>query len=455
MIRKPQSGQALALTAISLAALLAFAGLAIDMGVLRYEKHLQQTAADAAAIAGVYEIHDGSGSDVISAGQDAAAANYFKDNQVGIGTNDNISTCTSYAQNAPVSNSTVLPVCVEINNPPQSGPHNLDPNYVEAYVAADHPTYFMKIFGITNRPVVARAVATLVGQSGTGSGCVYASDQSSTHGVSGVKVNGGAYVLAPNCGFYDDGSWFSAGNPYVCAASIGYLYPNSGSGGLSSSTATPSSQCPSPATPTQMAVPQTDPLVNYVKGITNGETTPQPFTLSSIGTTTDPTPISPGTYSTNVDITSGDNVAFQPGTYYLENGITINGTATATGVGVTFVILGGSVMINGSGNVTLSAPDTGQYAGILFYQVPSDSGASNTATINGNSSSYFQGALYFPSELVTFGGNTTGSFNAGADYTIIVASDVQFSGNATIALNSNYSSLPGGVSPIQNAILVE
>ena len=53
MTRNKEAGQALiaALAALGIV-LLGFAGLGIDIGYMRYEKRLQQTAADAAAIAG-------------------------------------------------------------------------------------------------------------------------------------------------------------------------------------------------------------------------------------------------------------------------------------------------------------------------------------------------------------------------------------------------------------------
>ncbi|HEV2399008.1 MAG TPA: pilus assembly protein TadG-related protein, partial [Candidatus Sulfotelmatobacter sp.] len=51
-----QAGQALYLTAMSLVVLTGFLGLGIDMGAMRYEKRLEQTAADAAAIAGASDL---------------------------------------------------------------------------------------------------------------------------------------------------------------------------------------------------------------------------------------------------------------------------------------------------------------------------------------------------------------------------------------------------------------
>ncbi|HEV2306844.1 MAG TPA: pilus assembly protein TadG-related protein, partial [Candidatus Acidoferrales bacterium] len=145
MRRNKQAGQALVLTAVALVVLMGFAGLAIDMGVLRYEKRLQQTAADAAAIAGANNLAYGG---VTVGAQNAAASNGFTDN--GGGQVSNCSTST----NPPAAVGTV---CVQINNPPASGPHAGDGNYVEALVADVHPTYFMKVLGINSEAITARA----------------------------------------------------------------------------------------------------------------------------------------------------------------------------------------------------------------------------------------------------------------------------------------------------------
>src|ERR1035437_10488101 len=77
MTRKNQAGQALIAAATALSILLmGFAGLGIDMGYLRYEKRLQQTAADGAAIAGAAELLYGA-SGVPAAAKHDAAANGF------------------------------------------------------------------------------------------------------------------------------------------------------------------------------------------------------------------------------------------------------------------------------------------------------------------------------------------------------------------------------------------
>src|SRR5216683_7721706 len=72
-----QSGQALILAAVGMFAFVACAGLAVDMGYLRYQRRLQQTAADSAALAGASAA--GSGGNVSQSALDDSELNGFKD----------------------------------------------------------------------------------------------------------------------------------------------------------------------------------------------------------------------------------------------------------------------------------------------------------------------------------------------------------------------------------------
>ena len=58
---KSEAGQAVIFTAVAMVALMGFAGLAVDMGLMRYEKRAQQSAADGAAIAGADELRYNAG----------------------------------------------------------------------------------------------------------------------------------------------------------------------------------------------------------------------------------------------------------------------------------------------------------------------------------------------------------------------------------------------------------
>src|SRR5215467_11044838 len=92
-----QSGQILVGMAVAFVVLAGFAGLAMDMGVLRYERRLQQTAADGAAVAGASNLPF---SGIDTAAQNAATSDGFANNN---------SDCT---------NGAVGCVNVKINHPP-------------------------------------------------------------------------------------------------------------------------------------------------------------------------------------------------------------------------------------------------------------------------------------------------------------------------------------------------
>ena len=408
---RADEGQALVTVALALTVLLGFTGLAVDMGVLRYEKRLQQTAADAAAIAGASNLPFGG---VVSGGQNASAANGFTDNSGGL-----VSNCTSSAA--------VGTVCVQINNPPALGPHANVQGYVEALVAAVQPTYFMRIFGVSSQVVQARAVATNLG--GANGGCLYALGPPA-NSIEGVNINGSATLNAPTCGIVDNGDFNTKGNALNVNAStfgISGNWAKSGPGGTVTCTA--SATCPADNMPFAA-----DPL-SYL--------TPPPV---GNPTTFNPSNIIPGTYS-GISLNGTGTYTFPSGTYVLDgpSGFSCTGTPTLTGTGVTFYFTNGATF-NCTGNVTvqLSAPTSGTYAGILFYQDPNDT---TGPSVGGNSSTDYNGALYFPTSQVTFYGN-----NSNLDVAVVVAKAFALSGNPTVNLQGL-----GGLSPglIKNAVLVE
>ena len=447
--RNRQAGQALYLTAASLVVLMGFLGLGIDMGMLRYQKRIQQTAADAAAIAGAEEIPYSS-SGIPSAAQQAAADNGFS-GAINTG-------CP------PPAITSLGTITVTVNNPPCSGPHVGDSNYVEAYVSELQPTYFMKIFGVNSETVTARAVATMVSDTGGSPGCIYTLGPVGTG--FGVKNSGTPSVDATSCDIFDNGNWTTNGAPVnIQAAGIGVVGSSTNNGG---GTVNP--------TPTNIP-PFTDPLSWLPPPCSGSACTGGPsiqITNGGCGSTCSANvscsgglcSVAPGTYG-SISI-QGSTVDFGAGTYVVDGNFTVNGNSTicdstntncsgmtsqpiATNGGVTFYITGSSssVNIDGTTNTYLAAPTTGTYAGILFYQDPNDTSA---ATLSGTSNSFYEGALYFPTAQLNFGGTMT---NTTAAYTVIVSFDLKIFGTSNITINSDYSSLPGGVFPSKNAVLVE
>jgi hypothetical protein len=410
MTRKNQSGQALVSTVLALTVLLGFGGLAIDMGALRYEKRLQQTAADAAAVAGASNLTHGG---VTSGAQNASAANGFTD-----GVNN---------------------VTVTINNPPASGPHSGNGNYVEALVVAVQPTYFMRIFGINSETITARAVATNV-SGGANSGCLYTLGPPSSS-IEGVNINGSAILNAPTCGIVDNGNYNTKGNALTVNASTFGVSGSaniSGPGGTVTCTGGASS-CPTYGTPAS-----SDPL-SYL--------TPPALQTPSYGnvTTSGTQTLQPGTYS-SITVGKNSTVTMNPGIYYVNGsgGVSFNGAGTVIGDGVTvYFTNGATINATGGGNkldIQLSPPTSGPYAGVLFYQDPNDTAA---PSLGGDNNSYFSGILYFPAVQLTFFGNNV-SYSTG----IVVADAIALSGNPTVNLQGT-AGLPPGVTIVSSATLVE
>jgi Putative Flp pilus-assembly TadE/G-like len=395
MTRRKQAGQALVLAAMGLTLFILAAGLGIDMGFLRYQKRLQQSAADSAAIAGAAEIpFSGCSTGNCPGATTDSASNGFID-----GTDN---------------------VTVTVYSPPNDGPHAGLAGYVEVLVTKIQPTFFVKIAGVNSATVTARAVAYL---SGNFQNCMYALGT----GNGGITNNGD--VSAPSCGIMSNHNVRTTGGGSITAREIGAVGAASGN---------------NHPTPKTGIVPAADPLSYLQPPATGG------CLAGGAGNVNGTTPVilNPGNYCGGISIANTQNVTFNPGVYTITGGgLTFNGTGTVTGTGVTLYIgaTGGTVTLHAGQTVNLTAPTTGADAGILFYQNP---GNTSTATINGASGSQFEGAFYFPSADLTIAATGTA-----AAYTIAVAKSLTL-GPSALNFPSNFASLPNG-SPIKNAVLVE
>lgn len=126
----------------------------------------------------------------------------------------------------------------------------------------------------------------------------------------------------------------------------------------------------------------------------------------------------------------------QPGTYIITGDMKVNSGAKVNCTGCTFIMTNdtpantGTVDFNGGAQLNLSAPDSGPYKGILFY---SNRGADSTDInkINGNASSMFSGAFYFPHQQVEFTGNAGVTFSC----LKLVSWQLTFTGSSTITNN--------------------
>jgi len=138
----------------------------------------------------------------------------------------------------------------------------------------------------------------------------------------------------------------------------------------------------------------------------------------------------PGCYS-SMDFKG--NVTLTAGTYIVTGDVDMGAQAVVTCTGCTIILTNstpsstGGLNINAGAQLNMSAATTGTYAGILFYQ---NRGATANVVnkINGNSSSTFQGAFYFPNQEVEFQGTAGLTYNC----LKLVSRKVTFTGNSTV-----------------------
>ena len=158
------------------------------------------------------------------------------------------------------------------------------------------------------------------------------------------------------------------------------------------------------------------------------------------------TMLTPGVYCGGISIHDNAEVEFVAGMYILDGiGMQIAGNSVVTGDGVTFYfpptttgVPGGkvkgkpqppiSLLIAGTTDVTLSAPTSGYYEGILFYQ-DRDIPKTMKNLFTGGSKMSLEGLFYFPKSDVKFAGNS--SVN-GSNWISIVARTVEFVGTSNL-----------------------
>jgi Flp pilus assembly protein TadG len=120
--------------------------------------------------------------------------------------------------------------------------------------------------------------------------------------------------------------------------------------------------------------------------------------------------LNPGMYE-NININSGiRTVNFAPGLYIWKGNTNFNSGIKFSGTGVTFYYPdnGSYIQFNDRVEANFTAPTSGPYAGILFFEKTGLN--SSSFSVNGNASQHFEGLIYWPSRHVTF--NSTSNVTA-------------------------------------------
>ncbi len=177
-------------------------------------------------------------------------------------------------------------------------------------------------------------------------------------------------------------------------------------------------------------------------------------TFTTLVEVTADTTLVPGNYCGGIYIYGSANVTFIPGNYVVGGrGLEITGSGAVTGDEVMFYIEptavvpfhhhqgpGKTVHFAGSANITLSAPNSGDYKDVLIYQDPATP-SDRELVFNGGADMELNGVLYAPNNPIRFAGNGD---PGGA--TSIVARTVEFTGNANLGSNPETTMFgPGGV----------
>lgn len=375
-IWKDRRGNVLLIAGAALPLLVGAAGLATDTIQWVVWKRELQRAADSAAFAGVYATAQSASVPT------AVASDLSNNNKTGIPLK------SGYPQIAYPTVSTYT-------------------NAVQVTLAMQKSLGFSSMFLASAPTITATATAAMVD---TGQYCLVALKKSG----SAISI-GGSSSANMGCGAISN----SNGNPAVATNGATYNFTSpvvAGVGTLPSSiTGVETLKPHSVAMPDPFAgkYPTSDAGMTCNKQVNGGNTN-----------------LTPGCYK-SFKFTGNTNYTLAPGTYYLDStDFDVQGTGSITGTGVTIILTGstpGNITTNGNSTIQLTAPTSGTYANMLFI-----GNGSGTEKIDGNSSSNYDGAMYFPNGNVSF----TGTSGAITKCAMVVAYTATFNGNTNLQNNT-------------------
>ena len=406
-------GVSAVLTALIMPVMVGFIGLGIDVGVWYSNKRDLQSAADSAAVSAAL---------TYSAHHNAASARQLAE---GDAVRNGFNSVTGVAT---------------VNIPPATGPNVASADATEVILVEPQTLFFSSLF--IGEPVNIRTRAVASAKVLPGNHCIVALDPSMDGAVEFSGTAEGAIDCGVASNSVSDSSVLIAGSATLTADPV-----DSAGDILVQGSATLNTQ-----TPPKLGGTVPDPYEDLTV-----PTSPAGCTFNNFSTSANNTTLSPGRYCNGIRLTNAANTTFAPGIYIIDRGeFRTTGNSSMRGTGVTFILTGSgtnyaNVDFAGGTDVRFTAPTSGTYAGILFYQdrnAPSFQGASLiTNSILGGSDADLVGAIYFPSQEVRFtGGADVGGANSCLH---LVARKVTITGNANIGSNCAGT----GVNPISRVVV--
>lgn len=384
--------------ALALPMVVGFTGLGVDATFWIGEKNKLQSATDSAAVSAAYAAHSGANATSI---RSEAGTHYQK-----------------------IYGTEASQITYQTQNPPISGALAGDTAAVSISATKPQPTYFSSVFGVKNVNVGAKSVAKV---TDAGDACILALHPT----VDCAVLATGNTTAHLNCGIAansnDSRAVYFTGSADVKATSVRAVGSVAIGGSAKVSV--------SPGSTQNNAAPIDDPYGP------NGRNLQVPPTSSGCAAhglrVKKDTTLNPGRYCNGMNFQKG-TATLNPGVYVVDGGtFKANAQANVVGSDVTIILTGSGntyadLRLNGSANLSLHAPKSGPYAGVLFYQdqnAPTYQGSNFIRNkLNGGSKLSLTGALYFPKQVLEFKGGTTNNVNC----LQIVAQAVIFSGNSEI-----------------------
>jgi len=423
--RRTERGAVLVFVAPLFLAIFAITSLVVDIGNARQESRHVQGSVDAASLAGARELPLAAPSTAAAGRAKQQAAKNVNINVTGSTVIPGSVSCSTFG--TVPSNSTCYAIGnakVVVATPYLEGGTGAPASYNLVFVRVCRPTatFFASTIGQTSPEVCRDAVGRRVSSSGGFAMGLVVIDPTACKALefSGssdtVLSSNGAVMVNSNC---TTNALDATGTSWTLdSAYIGVV----GKAALAPCDPSVSSKCTT-TVPNENINPFDDPFADVQP--------PNPVPANS--GTLDCSPSSgtrvmlPGRYPTNCKFNNTGGYIFRPGVYYFENGfetsgnapLICDGTATAfpvttpsctqtlgdgsTADGVTFIVAGGAITMNGTSKVALPPPTTGPYAGISIYQL-----STAESTVNGTND-FLLGTVYAPNAKFKFTGSGGGS----------------------------------------------
>lgn len=363
-INKDERGQALILIVFTIIGLIGVTALAVDGGNVYLERRRAQNAADVTALGGALARIKGIG--WVNETYKIAGGNGYDNNGE-----------TNF---------------VQVFAPPATGVYAGDIEYIQVRITSRVSTFFARAIGIPQFTVVAEAVSRTkrseIKEILDGNAVISLAPTSDcdnerafwVHGESTLDISGGGVFINsnhPECALYTNGN--------------GSIRIDGGEISIVGGARIQKPQLITPFPPKTDTMPITYPPPFFMPDFGCGGKTAQ---VLEDGVT-----MTPGSY--DEEIFPPEGVQFlEAGVYCIEGDFMLGGSSLEGG-GVTFVMNGGRVKFSGNSYVNLSAPLTGERAGLLFY-APIEN--KNRMVFTSNIESEMKGTVLMPGAEIHING---------------------------------------------------